>query len=259
MSKQLIFPNDFTGFTINTDKPRSPTVLSESEPPPPAISIKTTQKVKKEPELPPPPPPPDPAILRAKILKEEGPRIQQETEIRVREEERVAHQKKLTEETDRVKATFRQAMAEEVGKRNAIIQSLEQQCEQFAHDMKAEIAEQVIDRSMEIASMILQHSLPDPTMIRRLIKETLAPISDLQGARVRISPSDLTMLKNDTTTAIDHDGQFEWVPDNTLSRGDLIIESRNGIFDASLEQRLTLLEEQLRKRIRNKHGTNSST
>ena len=40
----------------------------------------------------------------------------------------------------------------------------------------------------------------------------------------------------------------------SLSIGDLLIESRNGLFDARLSQRLSLLEERLRERRRSHHA-----
>jgi len=251
MSKTLVFSRNLLGFSVDESIPHTSTFMTESVAAPPPISRVVKKEIEKEPE-PPAAPPPDLSLLRAEMLREEEPRIQQETEIRVRKEAEAAYQKQLNEELNQLKTSHQQVLDEEIKKRDAMVESLEQKLEQFTHDMKAEIAEQLVERSVEIAAMIVRHEMPDKTMLLRLIKETLAPVSDLQGAKIRISPDDLTLLKSEEHTPIAYDGQFEWVADNSLNSGDLIIESRNGIFDATLEQRLTLLEEQLQKQIRRK-------
>lgn len=111
--------------------------------------------------------------------------------------------------------------------------------------LQADIQEQLIGMSMAVAERILQTHLPNAEMLRRVIEETLAPISDLQGLRVRMSPTDIKAIqqvKNGMATS----QYIEWVADPSLSPGDVITESRNGIFDGRIKERLAVLTEALR-------------
>jgi len=127
----------------------------------------------------------------------------------------------------------------------------------FLDGMKKEIAEQVIHLSVRLAEMILRHELPDRDMLFGILRETLEPISDLQGAKVRMSPAEAEMVRNQRETSsvpMAISDRVEIVADPSLTAGDLIIESRNGLFDARLNQRLALLEERLKARQKSTHA-----
>ena len=131
------------------------------------------------------------------------------------------------------------------------------QFDAFLDNMKKEIADQVIRLSVKLSEMIIRHELPDRDMLFSVMKETLEPISDLQGAKVRMNPAEAEMLRErrgDSSVPMVISDRVEIVGDPGLSLGDLVIESRNGIFDARLNQRLTLLEERLKARQNNNHA-----
>ena len=131
------------------------------------------------------------------------------------------------------------------------------QFDAFLDNMKKEIADQVIRLSVRLAEMIVRHELPDRDMLFSVMKDTLEPISDLQGAKVRMNPAEAETLRNrrgDASVPMVISDRVEIVGDPGLSLGDLVIESRNGVFDARLNQRLTLLEERLKARQNNNHA-----
>ena len=131
------------------------------------------------------------------------------------------------------------------------------QFEDFIGRMKAEIAEEVIGLAVRLAELLLRHELPDRQMLCSVIRETLEPVSDLQGAKVRMHPNDAESvrgLRGEAMTPMIISDRVEIVPDSSLSLGDMLIESRNGLFDARLNQRLSLLEERLRERRRSHHA-----
>jgi flagellar assembly protein FliH len=111
--------------------------------------------------------------------------------------------------------------------------------------LQADIQEQLIEMSMALAERILQSHLPNAEMLRRVIEETLAPISDLQGIRVRMSPADIDAARQGKI-GMASSRYIEWVADPALSPGDVITESRNGIFDGRIKERLAVLTEALR-------------
>ena len=131
------------------------------------------------------------------------------------------------------------------------------QFDAFLDNMKKEIADQVIRLSVRLSEMIVRHELPDREMLFSVMKETLEPISDLQGAKVRMNPAEAETLRSrrgDASVPMVISDRVEIVGDPDLSLGDLVIESRNGVFDARLNQRLTLLEERLKARQNNNHA-----
>lgn len=249
MSSKLILPAGVRGFSVSRNRRITPTVIQSGVVPPPVVPAAEKKTAPLQ----------DPETVKKKVLAEAEPRIRQETEKRVREEEAAKHKKQMDQELNALKQAHQQNMQAELRKRDTLLQQLQQKMEQFVQEMKAEIADQVVQRSVQIAEMILRHELPDRTMLLRLLQETLETVSDLQGARIRIHPDDLVILQAKESPGIPFAGQFEWVTDVSLQPGDLLIESRNGIFDASLNQRLALLQEQLRQRVGKIHGSVSTT
>ena len=81
-------------------------------------------------------------------------------------------------------------------------------------------------------------------MLRNIMQEVLSPISDLQGVRVRVAKGTLHLLTGDADIPLQHPG-IECVEDPELKTGDVVVESRNGIFDGRLRLRLEQLAEAL--------------
>ncbi len=121
---------------------------------------------------------------------------------------------------------------------------LEQKWGKAISALQADIQKHLIDMSIRVAEIILQHQLPDRAMLRDVIEETLAPISDLQGMRIRLASGDVQFGQTGELSPA-RKGPIEWVCDSTLSPGDVVIESRNGIFDGRLRERLEVLRETL--------------
>lgn len=136
------------------------------------------------------------------------------------------------------------------------------QMEACVRDLKKEIELQVLDMGLKLAEIVLRHALPDRDMLVNLIRDTLGPISDLQGVRVRVSPAEAEGLKNPGGGGLPCPAvseQVAVVADSTLSNGDLIIESRNGIFDGRLKERMSLLKDKLSERMKQPHADAAKT
>ncbi len=160
----------------------------------------------------------------------------------------------LKRATDQARQEAAAAIAAEREKFARLWQTLETRLEGFMRDAEDQIREQLIGMSLRIAEIILKRELPDSQMIRDLILETLEPVTDLQGAKIRLHPADADVLLK---TREARDGterlpdRLEIVADKDLRPGDALIESRNGYFDARLGERLALLKERLFERQRN--------
>ncbi len=115
---------------------------------------------------------------------------------------------------------------------------------QTLSELEGDIRQQLIGMSIRIAEIILCRLLPDAAMVRQVLEEVLAPISDLQGVRVRVAPGTLDILTGGGDTPGLKPG-LECVEDPELKPGDVFVESRNGIFDGRLRSRLDHLAEVL--------------
>jgi len=115
---------------------------------------------------------------------------------------------------------------------------------QTLQGLAADIKHQLIEMTIRTTEILLCHKLPDADMVRSILVEVLSPISDLQGVRVRVAPGTLNMLTGGADTPRTHPG-VECVEDPELKPGDVVVESRNGIFDGRLSLRLSQLAEAL--------------
>lgn len=207
-------------------EPEASPVVVEAPPAPPPVDI---QKISRD--------------IRRQMEVDWAPKIRQEVENQYRKNLEDA----LKQQQDKMQ-TIMQA-EKEIYQRN--YEQFIHKMDAFIDKMRGEVAHQVINRSLDIAEIILRHSLPDRDMLASLLKSTLEPISDLQGARVRVHPQALDLMRKGDS---DYEGRLEIIADGSLQPGDIVIESRNGIFDARISQRLEILKEQLRQRVGHLHG-----
>ncbi len=130
---------------------------------------------------------------------------------------------------------------------------IETSLNQFLDSFERKVTDQLIELSMRIAEAIIREKLPDRDMVRGVIEEVLSPITDIQGVRIRMNEADamdIMALRSEKQGASVIDN-IEIVSDKSLSKGDVMIESRNGYFDARVSERLSLLGDHLRERMRN--------
>lgn len=119
--------------------------------------------------------------------------------------------------------------------------------DQLFRQMESDIRKQLIELSLCIAETILRRELPDEDMLRHVLSDALEPITDFQGVQIRIAPTDADLLLGACRDAAPGAKGMEWVVDPNLASGDLLVESRNGIFDGRLRQRLSSLAEAIEK------------
>ena len=109
--------------------------------------------------------------------------------------------KKEAEINQRITEAVQQAVKETEARYKALLQAetqkfaqrwagLESEFGQVIASMEQQIADQLIATSVRLAEVIVRQQLPNKGMIESIIRETLAPISDLQGVQVRMNPAD---------------------------------------------------------------------
>lgn len=140
-----------------------------------------------------------------------------------------------------------------------LLSAIEESIGKFQTGIEQAINEQLIETAVRIAEIIIRSRLPDRDMIRDVIRETLEPLTDLQGVRIRMNPGDakevIALRESGETRNISD--SVEIVGDTSLSCGDVLIESRNGYFNAQIADRLEVLKQRLKEHYRNAHSDNT--
>ncbi|MBN1670905.1 MAG: hypothetical protein JXR37_07725 [Kiritimatiellae bacterium] len=135
----------------------------------------------------------------------------------------------------------------------ALWQDFELAYESYQRNVRAEIAEQVIDAAVQLAEIIVRHQMPDAERLAKSLRETVEPVIHAPGLRVHLHPADAALLDSDPAGAggpIDP-AKVDIVRDPALSPGDVVVESAHGWFDARVAERLDMARETLKKRYRN--------
>ncbi len=149
--------------------------------------------------------------------------------------------------------SFNSRLRELEEKQRKFWESFESAFDKFVGDMDAKLNREVIELSARIAEVILRHELPDREMTSEVIREVLRPLVDFQGVQVRMNAEDAQWVEDEDSNSFlaSLRNKVEIVGDNSLEPGDVMIKSRNGIFDARVPERLELVKEKLVERYNN--------
>ncbi len=177
-------------------------------------------------------------VLLEDTYEAEKEAAKKEEETR-REQEAV--RRKIREEADQENRRQLEVLRQE---QQRLWQRMNEELGRALKNLETEIKHQLIEMSVRVAEIILNRDLPDAHMVRAVLDEVLSPISDLQGVRVRVAPGGLALLTGDGEGTGLRPG-LECVEDPELAPGDVMVDSRNGIFDGRLRSRLNLLAETL--------------
>lgn len=114
-----------------------------------------------------------------------------------------------------------------------------------------EMEPQVIELVMEIARKVLREELQarrEATL--SIIKHAIRRVGDTEHVRIRVHPDDLHIAREhreDFLAICDGVKQIEIVDDQRVGGGGCIIETANGIIDASLRTQLQAVENALKQ------------
>jgi flagellar biosynthesis/type III secretory pathway protein FliH len=119
-------------------------------------------------------------------------------------------------------------------------------------EREARAAELALDRVVELARLLAERLLGhvlrvNPAEIASLASQTLAEAGGARRVEIRANPEDVPLLQS-ATSAFDPDRRVHAViPDESLARGDLRLNTELGMIDASLGPELGRLAERLRE------------
>ena len=114
------------------------------------------------------------------------------------------------------------------------------------------VSECIMDISVEIEKKILNKEIEtDKESIIPIIKGTIEEINKTENKiTLKVMPKDVELVR-DKVPEIFSENYFEAkiivMPDNTIKEGGVIVETSNGIVDATIETQLSIIEKALKK------------
>lgn len=116
-------------------------------------------------------------------------------------------------------------------------------------DVSAKFEDQLVSLATQMAEKILNAELTvKPEMLAGIVKNALRSVTDAKQVTLRVHPQDLDLLKSKTeeiAASLSSSAVLDLRPDDTLKRGDCMVDSEIGSLDAKLATQLNSLKQQL--------------
>ncbi len=122
----------------------------------------------------------------------------------------------------------------------------------YKNEVFEKVSNCILDISVEIAGKILNKEVEtDRTYIITLIKNAVEEVNKTENKiTLRVMPKDTEIVRDkisDIFSGNDFEAKILVVPDNDIKEGGVIVETSNGIIDASIETQLAIIEKALKK------------
>ncbi|MCD7879617.1 MAG: hypothetical protein LUG16_06775 [Candidatus Gastranaerophilales bacterium] len=114
------------------------------------------------------------------------------------------------------------------------------------------VSECILDISVEMAKKILNKEIEtDNNITVNIIKGVVEEINKTEEKiTLKVMPKDVELVKDNIEEIFSgkyFEAKISVVPDNTIKEGGVIVETSNGIIDASIETQLSIIENALKK------------
>lgn len=133
---------------------------------------------------------------------------------------------------------FRNGYAEGMQKAAQENQRLATLIESMAQQVDAQVAQELLDLSLDIARQMLHQALKvDPELLLGVVREAIGTLPHFnQGAHLVLHPDDAALVRARMGEQLSHSG-WKIFEDARVERGGARIETANSQIDASLETR----------------------
>jgi flagellar assembly protein FliH len=210
-------------------------------------------------EEPAPPPPPDPSPEIIAAAEAKAAQIVAAAEAQAAQLAQIAHQEAaIVLDAARAEIAQMEQAAYAEGYRVSMAaarQDLHIQLEQAAalldgaHDAKAvvlaEAEPEVIRLALAIAKRVIHREIAtDPRIVVDTVRESLRRLGGRAVARVRVNPAELPALNEAWHELTNVAREIEFVPDDSVSPGGCLVESRQGDIDALVETQVAAVAAQ---------------
>jgi flagellar assembly protein FliH len=160
---------------------------------------------------------------------------EKEEELKLKELE--AKYKKLEED---LKAEYQQKLQN--------IESFFKNLDKELQDLVLNLDKEILKLALDIAQkMVLKEIEKDPLIPLNLIKEALNYIAEGIEIKVKVNPEELKFLEENLFKYISPSKKVKLIPDESISKGGIFIETSLGVIDATFEKRWQKLLEELLK------------
>ncbi len=116
-------------------------------------------------------------------------------------------------------------------------------------DLTARFENQLVNLATQMASKILNAELSvKPELLANIVKNAFRSLGEARQVTVRVHPQDLSLLREraeEIAESLLSSTSLDVRPDESLSRGDCIVDSDIGSLDARLATQLETLKHQL--------------
>ncbi len=122
----------------------------------------------------------------------------------------------------------------------------------YKDEVFQKVSECILEIAVEIAKKIInKESEIDKEMIIPIIKEVVSDINKTENNIIlRVMPKDVELVKDKIPEIFSEnstEAKITVIPDNKIQEGGVIVETSNGIADATIETRLSIIEKALTK------------
>jgi flagellar assembly protein FliH len=147
------------------------------------------------------------------------------------------------------KAVGREAAQQELAPALELMQNYATMLAAERADLASHFESQLIALATQMAERILNVELSvKPELLSEIVKNAFRSLGEAKQVTVRVHPKDLALLKERAQEIAQHlasSAVLDIRPDDTLGRGDCLVDSDIGSLDARLHTQLETLKQQL--------------
>ena len=152
--------------------------------------------------------------------------------------------KEAEEKYKKLENVLKKDFQEKIQSINTFLKNLEKESKELILNMDKE----VLNLALNIAQkLILKEIERDPEISLRLIREALNYIAEGTELNIKVNPEEYKFLKENLLKHIPPSQKIKLIPDESISKGGIFIETSLGVIDATFEKRWKKLLETLLK------------
>lgn len=152
--------------------------------------------------------------------------------------------KEAEEKYKKLENVLKKDFQEKIQSINTFLKNLEKESKELILNMDKE----VLNLALNIAQkLILKEIERDPEISLRLIREALNYIAEGTELNIKVNPEEYKFLKENLLKYIPPSQKIKLIPDESISKGGIFIETSLGVIDATFEKRWKKLLETLLK------------
>jgi len=152
--------------------------------------------------------------------------------------------KEAEERYKKLENILKKDFQEKIQSINTFLKNLEKESKELILNMDKE----VLNLALNIAQkLILKEIERDPEISLRLIKEALNYIAEGTELNIKVNPEEYKFLEENLLKYISPSQKIKLIPDESISKGGIFIETSLGVIDATFEKRWKKLLETLLK------------